>query len=84
MGSAVTIDFALRTLMDLPAEVLPGGERSEAIRELLTASVCHEVMILGEDACRAATALIEKVIGRMADDVSAAAQLAATSGQRTC
>lgn len=84
MGSAVTIDFLLRTLMDLPAEVLPGGDRSEAIRELFTASVCREVTVVGEDACRAATALIEKVVDRMADDVSVAAQLAETSGRRTC
>jgi hypothetical protein len=84
MGSVVTIDFVLRTLMDLPAEVLPGGDRSEAIRELLSASICHEVTVLGEDACRAATALIEKVVERMADDASSAAQLAEASGRQTC
>ncbi len=84
MGSVVAIDFVLRTLMDLPEEVLPGADRSEAIRELLAASVCREVTIVGEDACRAATALIQKVVERMADDVSVAAQLAEASGRRAC
>lgn len=84
MGSVVTIDFVLRTLMDLPAEVLPGEDRAEAMRELLTSSARREVAIAGEDACRAATALIEKVVDRMADDVNAAAQLAEAASQRPC
>jgi len=50
----------------------------------LTESVCREVTILGEDACRAAAALIQKVVDRMADDVSVAAQLAEPSSQRAC
>ena len=84
MGSVVSIDFVLRTLMDLPGEVLPDGDKSEAIRELLVASVCHEVTVVGEDACRAATALIQNVVDRMAHDVSVAAQLAEASGRRAC
>jgi len=84
MGSVVTIDFLLRTSMDLPDEVLQGGDRSEGIRELLTASVCREVAVVGEEACRAATALIQKVVDRMADDVDVAARLAEASGQRAC
>lgn len=84
MGSVVTIDFVLRTLMSLPAEVLPGDDRSEAIRELLTASVYHEATAVGEDACRAATTLIRKAVERMSDDVSVAARLADASSQRAC
>jgi hypothetical protein len=84
MGSVVTIDFLLRTLMDPPADVMPGENRAEAIRELLTASVCNEVAIAGEEACRAATALIEKVVDKMADDVNAVAQMADAAGQRPC
>ena len=41
MGSVVTIDFLLRTLMDLPAEVLPDEDTAEAMRELLTSSTCQ-------------------------------------------
>ena len=82
MGAVVAIDFVLRTLMDLPADALPGEDRAEAMRELLTASTCREVMAVGEGACRAATALIEAVVDRIADDAHAAAELAAAAGQR--
>jgi hypothetical protein len=84
MGSVVAIDFVLRTLMSLPAEVLPGDDKSEAIRELLTTSVYREATAVGEDACRAATALIQKVVERMSDDVDVAARLADASSQRAC
>jgi len=84
MGSVVTIDFVLRTLMDLPADVLPDEDRADAMRELLTSSVCHEVTIVGEDMCRAATGLIERVTDRMANDVDAAARMADAAGQRPC
>ena len=58
--------------------------RTEAMRELLTASACREVEAVGEEACRTATALIEAVIDRIADDVQATAQLAGSVGQRPC
>ena len=54
------------------------------MRELLTSSACSEVAIVGEDACRAATALIERVVEKMADDVNAAVQMAEAAGQRPC
>jgi hypothetical protein len=84
MGSVVAIDFVLQTLMDLPADLLPGEDRAEAMRELLTSSACHEVAIVGEEACRAATALIGKVVDRMADDANAAAQMAEAAARRPC
>lgn len=84
MGAVVAVDFVLRTLMDLPADALPGEDRTEAMRELLTASACREVEAVGEEACRAATALIETVIERIADDARAAAELAGVAGQRPC
>lgn len=84
MGTVVTVDFVLRTLMELAGEVLPGEDRVEAMRELLTASACREVEAVGEEACRAATALVAKVIDRIADDVHAAEQLAGAAGQRPC
>jgi len=84
MGAVVAVDFVLQTLMDLPASALPGEDRTEAIRELLTASACREVETVGEEACRAATALIEAVINRIADDAGAAAVLAEATGQRPC
>jgi hypothetical protein len=84
MGAVVGVDFVLRTLMDLPAGALPGDDGPEAIRELLTVSACHEVEVVGEETCRAATALIEKVIDRIADDTRAAAELAGAAGQRSC
>ncbi len=84
MGAVVAIDFVLQTLMNLPADALPGEDRAGAIRELLTASVSREVEVVGEDACRTATALIGTVIDRIADDVGAAAQLAGSVGQRPC
>ncbi|HET7446062.1 MAG TPA: hypothetical protein VFJ57_15550 [Solirubrobacterales bacterium] len=84
MGAVVTVDFVLQALMDLPADALPGEDRVEAIRELLTTSASLEVEVVGEEACRAATALIESVIDRIAADVDTAAQLAEASGQRYC
>jgi hypothetical protein len=84
MGAVVAVDFVLRTLMDLPADVLPGENRTEAIRELLTASACREVEAVGEEACRAATALIETVIDRITKDARAAAALAGAAGQQPC
>jgi hypothetical protein len=84
MGAVVAIDFVLRTLMDLPADALPGEDRTEAMRELLTVSACREVEAVGEEACRAATALIEAVIDRIADDVSAVTHLTEATGQRLC
>jgi hypothetical protein len=82
MGAVVAVDFVLQTLMDLPEEVLPGENRAEAIRELLTASACREVEPVGEEACRAAIALIAAVINRVDDDASATAELAGAAGQR--
>ena len=84
MGAVVAVDFVLRTLMDLPAGALPGEDKTEAIRELLTASACGEVEAVGEDACRAAITLIEKVVDRIADDARAAADLAGAGHHRTC
>ncbi|HXV04936.1 MAG TPA: hypothetical protein VFP23_03420 [Solirubrobacterales bacterium] len=80
MGAVVAVDFVLRVLMGLPADVLPGEDRSEAIRAFLTTSACREVNAVGQDACRAATELIETVIGRIADDAQAIAQLAGEIG----
>jgi hypothetical protein len=84
MGAVVAVDFVLATLMDLPADALPGEDKTDAIRGLLTAIACHEVEAVGEEACRAATALIETVIERIADDARAAAQLARAPGHRPC
>lgn len=84
MGTVVAVDFVLRTLMDLPADALPGETRCEAIRELLTATACSEVEAVGEEACRAATALIVTVIDRIADEARAAAELAGAAGQQLC
>ncbi|HEX6228086.1 MAG TPA: hypothetical protein VFZ41_01330 [Solirubrobacterales bacterium] len=84
MGAVVAVDFVLRTLMDMPEDVLPGENRVEAIRELLTASACQEVETVGAEACRAATALIGKVIDRIADDAHATAELAGAAGQQPC
>lgn len=78
MGAVVAVDFVLQTLMDLPADALPGEDKTEAIRELLTASACHEVEAVGEEACRAAITLLEKVVDRIADDARATADLAGT------
>ena len=83
MGAVVTVDFVLQTLMGLPADALPGEDKAAALRELLIASACCEVEAVGEEACRAATVLIEKVVNRMADDASAAADLAGAIHQ-TC
>jgi|ERR1044072_760798 hypothetical protein len=84
MGVVVAVDFVLQTLMALPADALPGEDRAEAMRKLLTASACHEVEAVGEDACRAAITLIEKVVDRIADDARAAADLAGAGSQRPC
>jgi len=84
MGSVVSIDFLLRTLMELPAESLSTGEGGEAIREFLIVSTCREVEAVGEDSCRAATALIRKVIDRMAADVEVASKLSEAAGQQPC
>jgi len=83
MGAVVAVDFVLQTLMDLPADALPGEDKAEAIRELLTASACREVEAVGEEARRAAITLIEKVVDRIADDASTAAELAGAAHQ-TC
>jgi hypothetical protein len=84
MGTVVAIDFVLHTLMDLPADALPGEDRAEAIRKLLTASVCCEVEAVGEEACRAAITLIEKVVDRIANDARAASELAGAARRRPC
>jgi hypothetical protein len=84
MGTVVAVDFVLGTLMDLPADALPGENKAEAMRELLTASACREVEAVGEEACRAAITLIEKVVDRIADDARAAADLAGAAHHRTC
>jgi len=57
MGTVVAVDFVLQTLMDLPADALPGKDKSEAIREQLIASACYEVEAVGEELCRAAITL---------------------------
>lgn len=84
MGAVVAVDIVLQTLMGLPADALPGEEKSDAIRELLTASACREVEAVGEEACKAAITLIEKVVDRIADDARAAADLAGATHFRTC
>jgi hypothetical protein len=84
MGAVVAVDFVLQTLMGLPADALPGEDKAEAIRELLTASACREVGVVGEEACRAAITLLEKVIDRIAADTQTAADLAGAAGQRPC
>jgi hypothetical protein len=84
MGAVVAVDFVLQTLMDLPADALPGEDKTEAMRELLTASACREVEGVGEEACRAAITLIQKVVDRIADDARAAADLAGAARQRPC
>lgn len=84
MGAVVGVDFVLGTLMDLPADALPGEDKAEAMRELLTVSACREVEAVGEEACRAAITLIEKVVDRIADDARAAADLARAAHHRTC
>ncbi len=84
MGAVVAVDFVLMTLMALPPDALPGENRAEAIRELLTASACSEVATVGEEACRAATKLIELVIDRIADEAETRARLADAAGQRPC
>jgi hypothetical protein len=84
MGAVLAVDFVLQMLMDLPEDALPGEDRAEAIRELLTASACREVEAVGEDAGRAAIRLIERVVDRMADDARATADLAGAAHHRPC
>lgn len=84
MGVVVAVDFVLQTLMDLPADALPGEDKAEAMRELLTASACLEVEAVGEEACRAAITLIQKVVDRMADDARGTADLAGAARHRPC
>lgn len=85
MGAVVAVDFVLQTLMDLPADALPGEEGGvEGIRELLSASACHEVEAVGEEACRATIELVRAVIGRIADDAQTTARLAGADGQPFC
>ncbi|HET6997797.1 MAG TPA: hypothetical protein VFI03_04335 [Solirubrobacterales bacterium] len=84
MGAVVAVDFVLQTLMNLPADALSGDNRAEAIRDLLTTSAYWEVEAIGEEACRAAIALIETVINRMADDARAVAELAEAASRRPC
>ncbi len=84
MGAVVAVDFVLQTLMDLPADALPGEGGVEGIRELLSASACHEVEVVGERACRAATELLGAVIERIADDAQITAQLARADGRPLC
>ncbi len=84
MGAVVALSFVLQMLIELPAEALPGEDRAEAMRELLTASACREVEGVGEEPCRATTALIEAVVARIADDASATAELARASAERPC
>lgn len=80
MGAVVAVDFVLQTLMDLPADALPGGGGAEGIRELLIASASRVVEAIGEEACRAATELVGAVIERIADDAQSTAQLARADG----
>jgi hypothetical protein len=84
MGAVVAVDFVLGTLMDLSAVALPGEDKTEAMRELLTASACREVEAVGEEACRATIRLIEKVVDRIADDAGAAPALAGVARHRPC
>jgi hypothetical protein len=84
MGAVVAVDFVLQTLMDLPADALPGEDKAEAMRELLAASACREVEAIGEEACRAAITLIEKVVNRIADDAHATADLVGAARHRPC
>lgn len=84
MGSVVAVDFVLQTLMGLPGDALPGEDKAKAIRELLTASACREVEAVGEEACRAAISLIEKVVDRIADDTRALTDLAGVPCDRPC
>ena len=84
MGAVVAVDYVLQTLMSLPADALPGEGGAEGIRELLSASACHEVEVVGEEACRATIALVRAVVERIADNVQAATQLAGADGQPLC
>ncbi len=84
MGAVVAVNFVLETLMDMPADALPKGGGVEGIRELLSASACHEVEAVGEEACRATIELLRAVIGRVADDALTIAQLAGADGQPSC
>jgi hypothetical protein len=84
MGAVVAVDFVLQTLMELPVDALPGRGGIEGIRELLTASACNEVEVVGEEACRATTELLRAVIERIAGDAQTTAQLAGADEQPLC
>jgi hypothetical protein len=84
MGAVVALSFVLQMLIDLPAEALPGENRAEAMRDLLTASACCEVEVVGEEACRATTALVEAVVARIVDDATGTAELVRASADRPC
>lgn len=84
MASVIAVDYVLTTLMAVPEEVLPGENRAEAIREMLSSSACREVEAVGEEACRTAIALVAAVIDRIADDARALSDLAEAVGQRPC
>ena len=84
MGAVVAVDFVLQTLMELPTDALPAGGGIEGIRELLTASACNEVEVVGEEACRATTELLRTVIERIADDTQTTAQLVGADEQPLC
>jgi uncharacterized membrane protein len=78
MGAVVTVDFVLKTLMDLPADALPGEDKAEAMRDA-DRERCREVETAGEEACRAAITLIEKVVDQIADDDRAATRASANA-----
>jgi hypothetical protein len=84
MGAVIAVDFVLQTLMDLPADALPGGGGAEGIRELLIASAWREVEAVGEESCRAATELLRAVIQRIVDDTQTTTQLAGVDGRPLC
>lgn len=84
MGAVVAVDFVLQTLMNLPADALPGGGGVEGIRELLSTSAYCEVEAVGEEVCRTTTELLRAVIERIADDAQTTARLVETDGQPFC
>lgn len=55
-----------------------------AISQELIASACHEVEAVGEELCRAAITLIEKVVDRIANDARAVTDLAGAAHHRPC
>ena len=66
----------------MPVDALPGENRAESVRELLTASACREVEAVGEEACRATIALVRKVVDRMAEDARATVDLTGADCRR--